>query len=93
MVEKVTIKHADGKSEDIACAGIFGYIGLEPNADFLPAAIQRDANGFVAANDKLETAMPGVWAVGAVRSGCGGLLDDAIADGKKAAAEVRARLA
>ena len=93
MVEKVSIKHTDGKSEDIACAGIFAYIGLQPNAEFLPAAIQRDADGRVTTNDKLETAMPGVWAAGAVRSGCGGLLDDAIADGKKVAAEIRARLA
>lgn len=93
MVEKVSIKHADGRSEDVACAGLFAYIGLEPNADFVPDNIKRDANGFVATNDKLETAMPGVWAIGAVRSGCGGLLDHAIADGKKAAAEVRARLA
>ena len=93
MVEKVSIKHADGRSEDIACAGLFAYIGLEPNADFVPAAVKRDASGFVATNDKLETAMPGLWAIGAVRSGCGGLLDHAIADGKKAAAEVRARLA
>jgi len=28
-----------------------------------------------------------------VRSGCGGELDDAIADAKKAAAEIRARIA
>ena len=93
MVEKVQIRHADGRSEDLVCAGLFAYIGLEPNADFLPATIQRDANGYVTTNDKLETAMPGVWAVGAVRSGCGGELDDAIADARKAAAGIRARLA
>ncbi len=92
MVEKVSIKHADGRSEDIACAGLFAYIGLEPNAGFLPDTVKRDEQGRVVANDKLETALPGVWAAGAVRSGCGGLLDDAIADGKKAAAEIRARL-
>jgi len=92
MVERVSIKHADGRSEDIACAGLFAYIGLEPNAGFLPDAVKRDEQGRVVANDKLETALPGVWAAGAVRSGCGGLLDDAIADGKKAAAEIRARL-
>ena len=92
MVEKVSIKHADGRSEDIACAGLFAYIGLEPNAGFLPDAVKRDEQGRVVANDKLETALPGVWAAGAVRSGCGGLLDDAIADGKKVAAEIRARL-
>ena len=92
MVERVSIKHADGRSEDIACAGLFAYIGLEPNAGFLPDTVKRDEQGRVVANDKLETALPGVWAAGAVRSGCGGLLDDAIADGKKAAAEIRARL-
>ena len=93
MVEKVSIKHADGRSEDIACAGVFAYVGLEPNSEFLPAAVKRDANGFVVTNEHFETAMPGVWAVGAVRSGCGGELDDAIAEAKKAAAGIRARLA
>jgi len=93
MVEKVQIRHADGRSEDMTCAGVFAYIGLEPNSDFLPATIQRDANGFVVTDDQFETAMPGVWAVGAVRSGCGGELDDAIADAKKAAAEIRTRIA
>ena len=93
MVEKAQIKHKDGRSEEIATAGVFAYIGLEPNADFLPDAVKRDANGCVVTNDHLETAVPGVWAVGVVRSGCGGLLDDAIADGKKAAQAIRAHLA
>jgi thioredoxin reductase len=46
----------------------------------------------VVANDKLETAASGVWVAGAVRSGCGGLIDDAVADGKKVAAGVCAKL-
>ncbi len=93
MVEKVSIKHADGRSEDLACAGVFAYVGLEPNSEYLPHAVQRDAKGFVVTNEHFETAMPGVWAVGAVRSGCGGELDDAIEDARKAAAGIRARLA
>ena len=92
MVEKVTLKHNDGRSEDFACAGLFAYAGLLPNSAFLPAAIQRDAKGYVVANASLETATPGVWVAGAVRSGCGGLIDDAIADGKKVAAGVCAKL-
>ena len=93
MVEKVTLKHNDGRSEDFACAGLFAYAGLLPNSAFLPAAIQRDAKGYVVANASLETATPGVWVAGAVRSGCGGLIDDAIADGKKVASGVCAKLA
>lgn len=93
MVEKVNIKYGDGRTEDIPCAGVFAYIGLDPNAEFLPTEIERDAKGFVITNELFETAMQGVWAVGAVRSGCGGELDDAIAEARKAAAEIRTRLA
>lgn len=93
MVEKVAIKHKDGRSEEIACAGLFAYVGLEPNAGFAPAGVQRDATGRVQTNADLETAVPGIWAAGAVRSGCGGLIDDAVADGKKAARVIGARLA
>ena len=93
MVEKVNIKYSDGRTEEIPCAGVFAYVGLQPNVEFLPAVIKRDAEGFVLTNEQFETAMPGVWAVGAVRSGCGGELDDAIAEARKAAAEIRTRLA
>ena len=91
MVEKLRIRNAAG-SEEIPCAGLFAYIGLEPNGNFLPAAIQRNARGFVMTNDALETALPGLWAVGAVRSGCGGSLTDAMAEATRAADAVAARL-
>ena len=73
-------------------AGGFAYIGLEPNTAFAPDSIKRDDQGRLVTNDTLETALPGVWAVGAVRSGCGGSLDDAIADANRAADAVAARL-
>ncbi len=91
MVEKLRIRNAAGSAE-IPCAGLFAYIGLEPNANFLPAAVRRDARGFVMTNDMLETALPGLWAVGAVRSGCGGSLTDAMAEATRAADAVAARL-
>lgn len=91
MVEKLRIKSNAG-SEEIPCAGIFAYIGLEPNAKFLPAEVKRDAKGFVATNDALETSISGLWAVGAVRSGCGGSLEDAMADARRAAEAAAARL-
>ncbi len=92
MVEKVRVKSADGKTEDIACAGVFAYIGLEPNAAFAPAGIARDAGGHLVTNDALETAMKGIWAVGAVRAGYSGLLKDAAAEGERAAQAVALRL-
>lgn len=91
MVEKLRIRNAGGSGE-IPCAGLFVYIGLEPNGGFLPAEIKRDARGFITTNDALETSISGLWAVGAVRSGCGGSLTDAMAEAKRAADAVAARL-
>jgi len=91
MVEKVRVKTAAG-SDEIAVAGVFAYIGLEPNAALVPDSVKRDDQGRLVTNDALETALPGVWAIGAVRSGCGGSLDDAIAEANRAADAVAARL-
>jgi thioredoxin reductase (NADPH) len=89
MVERARIRHSDGRVEDIPCAGVFAYVGLEPNTEFLPPAFKRDAAGFLVTNDRLETSVSGVWAVGAVRSGCGGLISDAIEDAQRVAAAIR----
>lgn len=93
MVERVEIGHGDGRIETIPCAGVFAYIGLAPNADFLPRDIERDEAGHVITRGALETALPGVWAVGAVRSGYSGLLPDAVSEAKQAARMIIERLA
>jgi thioredoxin reductase (NADPH) len=92
MVEKVHVRHDDGRVEELPCAGVFAYIGLEPNTDFLQPDVARDARGFVETNSTLETAQKGVWAIGAVRSGFGGTLDDGIKDARSVAAAIKAEL-
>jgi thioredoxin reductase (NADPH) len=86
MVKKVRVKAADGKTSDIATAGFFAYVGLEPNTGFVPADVKRDEHGRLATDATLQTSLTGVFAAGAVRAGCGGMLADALADGEKAAA-------
>ncbi len=93
MVEKVRIKGAgDGKTEEIACAGVFAYIGLEPNAGFAPSGIARDEGGHLVTHDTCETSMKGIWAIGAVRAGYSGLLRDAVVEAERAAEAVCKRL-
>jgi thioredoxin reductase (NADPH) len=93
MVEKIRLKStADGKTEEIAAVGVFAYIGLEPNSGFAPNGIARDAGGHVVTNKDYETALPGVWAIGAVRAGYSGLLRDATMEAKQVAKAVRERL-
>ena len=91
MVEKVRVKR-DGKAEDIASAGVFAYIGLEPNAECAPSGIGRDAHGHLVTNNAFETSKAGVWAIGAVRAGYSGLLRDAVAESKRVAEAIRDRL-
>jgi len=92
MVEKVRLKR-DGKTEELACAGVFAYVGLEPNAAFAPAEIARDERGHLVTNDAFETAVPGIHAIGAVRAGYSGLLRDAAAEAQRVAEAVAKRLA
>ena len=93
MVEKVTLRDTrQGQSRDMTCAGVFVCIGLEPSSQYLPPEVRRDERGFVVAGDGLETSVPGLWAIGAVRSGYSGLLKDAAAEAQRAAKAAVARL-
>jgi thioredoxin reductase (NADPH) len=93
MVETVRLKStADGKTEHVGAAGVFAYIGLEPNSGFVPKDMARDDGGHVMTDASLETTMRGIWAIGAVRAGYSGLLRDATEEAKRAAKAVRERL-
>jgi len=91
MVEKVRVKR-DGKSEDMPVAGIFAYVGLEPNAAFVPQGVARDADGCLVTNATFETGVPGLHAIGAVRAGYSGLLKDAAVEAQRVAETVAKRL-
>ncbi len=78
-----------GPAEDLACAGVFVFVGLEPNLDYLPAEIERNAAGRVVTGPDFQTSVSGVYAVGAVRAGDSGQLAGAVDD----AAAVAARIA
>ena len=93
MVEKVRIRGTrDGQTRELACAGVFANVGLEPNSNFLSADVRRDERGCVVTSETLESSVPGIWAIGAVRSGYSGLLKDAAAEAQRAAQGIAARL-
>lgn len=92
-VKHVRIVHAGGRTEELACTGVFAYVGLQPNTECLPPAIEKAADGTVVTNSQFETTLPGVWAIGAVRHGYAGQLPDAVAEAGTVAATLSARLA
>ena len=92
-VQSVRVRgSADELAGEIPCSGFFAYVGLEPASEFAPDAIERDIGGFLLTDAALETAMTRVFAAGAVRSGYGGLLTHAIAEGVEAAKSVTKKL-
>ncbi|MGZ6673038.1 MAG: NAD(P)/FAD-dependent oxidoreductase [Solirubrobacteraceae bacterium] len=73
-----------GDTQDIELGGLFIYVGLEPNTDFLGELVALDDEGRVPTNGSLQTDRPGLFAAGYVRSGS--LAQAAISAGEGAAA-------
>jgi thioredoxin reductase (NADPH) len=87
-VEQVTLRK---NIAPLGCAAVFAYVGLVPNTEYLPTDIKRDAGGHVVTEASMETSWRGVFAAGAVRSGHGGTLADAIREGRAAGLGAAAR--
>jgi thioredoxin reductase (NADPH) len=78
-----------GATEQIEPAGVFVFIGLSPNSDWLPGEIKRDQYGFVITEPTLETSMRGVFAAGDVRKGSTKQAAAAAGEGATAALMIR----
>ena len=74
----------DGSAREIACMGVFPFIGVAPNSALVPAAL-HDSDLCLPTDPDLATADPRLFAVGAVRAGYGGNLVEAMAEGVGAA--------
>jgi thioredoxin reductase (NADPH) len=91
-VDSVRVRDNEaGNEEVVPCSGLFVFVGLAPNASLLSPDVARDARGFVVTDANFETAAPGVFAVGAVRSGYGGRLTHVVAEATTAAERAAAR--
>ncbi len=68
-VTSVTIKDAKtGETKDFPCEGVFIYVGLDPNTQFLEGKIKVDGAGKIITNERMETSVPGVYAAGDIRN-------------------------
>lgn len=80
----------NGKPGDIPVDGVFVFVGLAPNTDFLKGSgIELDEVGFIKTDSKLETNIPGVFASGDVRSGSTKQIASAAGEGATAAISIR----
>lgn len=80
----------DGAQSDIETDGVFVFIGLKPNTQFLAGSgVELDELGLIKTNEKLETNITGVYASGDVRSGATMQVASAVGEGATAALEIR----
>jgi len=73
--------------------GVFVYVGMMPNTDFLKNSLELDEQGFVQADCCYRSSMPGVFVAGDVRSGAWRQIITVAAEGASAVHEVEYFLA
>lgn len=79
-LETLTLRSPAGE-EDVPADALFLLIGAEPRTEWLPDAIERDERGFVSSADDYSTSVPGIFAIGDVRSGSVKRVASAVGEG------------
>jgi len=74
-----------GGESDVELAALFVYIGLTPNTAWLNGTFELDESKRIPTDDRMRTRLPGLFAVGTVRSGSAGRAASAGGDGADAA--------
>jgi thioredoxin reductase (NADPH) len=68
QVGGVALKRADtGETRDVAMDAVFVFVGSDPQTDLVPT-VPKDEAGHVITDQRMETAVPGLYAVGDVRA-------------------------
>ncbi|MCL7411216.1 MAG: thioredoxin-disulfide reductase [Methanosarcinaceae archaeon] len=84
-VKKVVLKNVkSGDSKEMAVDGVFIYVGIVPNTDFVN--VDKTEAGFIITNDKMETSVEGIYAAGDCRVTPLRQVVTAVSDGAIAAA-------
>lgn len=79
----------DGKSEVVETDGVFIFVGLLPNSQFVKDTLTLDEVGFVKTDAEMMTNMKGVFAAGDIRSGATMQIASAAGEGATAALKIR----
>ena len=82
--------HENGKEATISVDGVFVFVGLKPNTQFLAGSgVELDHQGLIKTDNKLQTNITGIFASGDVRSGATMQIASAVGEGATAALSIR----
>lgn len=85
-LEKVHVKNVKtGNASEIEANGCFIWIGILPNTEFIKGDVKTDESGFILVDTKMQTNVPGVFAIGDVRDTPLRQIATAVGDGAVAA--------
>jgi thioredoxin reductase (NADPH) len=71
--------------QTLKVSGVFFYVGLKPNAEFLRGIVKMDPHGYVITDDHMATSARGIFAAGDVRQKLLRQVTTAVGDGATAA--------
>jgi thioredoxin reductase (NADPH) len=68
-VESVALRHLQtGEESVLPCQGVFIYVGYHPQSDLVKDVLEVDAEGYICTDAHMRTTIPGVFAVGDLRT-------------------------
>lgn len=90
VVNGITLRNLEtGEQSKLDVEGVFIYIGLVPNTDYLKGVLNLDPGGHILVNAKMETNVQGIFAAGDIRQKAARQLVSAAGDGATAALSAR----
>lgn len=90
-VQSARLKNVKTNAQEVyPCDGVFIFVGMVPNTDFLKGFVELTDAGFIRCDCAyLRTSVPGVFAAGDCRIGAAMQLVTAVADGVNAAMQLK----
>jgi thioredoxin reductase (NADPH) len=85
-VTELTLKDVNsGDNRTLAVDGVFIYVGISPQTDFLSGLVETDESGYIVTDHNMSSSVPGIYAAGDVRHGSIRQVSAAVGDGATAA--------
>ncbi|MFA7637624.1 MAG: FAD-dependent oxidoreductase, partial [Monoglobales bacterium] len=63
----VLLKGKDGSVKEIKAEGVFIAVGTEPSGGTITEGLKKTQGGYIITDDKMQTSVKGVYAVGDIR--------------------------
>ena len=85
-VNAIKLKNPNtGETQTLPVGAVFIFIGFVPNSYIIRDKVNKDKLGYILTNDRMETGVPGLYAIGDVRSQLCKQVTNAVGDATTAA--------